>query len=88
MSQNLKKFACLSKRKDSGDSENENPRKGMQGGMRKYGGGRSSMKEEKIETTTLKQHENRIEQQQLTKNIINMRVRKVGHNGSSGKIKR
>ena len=28
----------------------ENPGKGLQGGMRRYGGGRKSMKEEKIET--------------------------------------
>ena len=48
LSQNLKKIAGLSRREDSG--EGENPGKGLQGGMRRYGGGRKSMKEEKIET--------------------------------------
>ena len=49
LSQNLKKCAGLSRREDSG--EGENPGKGLQGGMRRYGGGRKSVKlqEEKIE---------------------------------------
>ena len=41
-----KKFANLSRRRDSG--EGKNPREGLQGGMRRYGGGRKSMKEDKI----------------------------------------
>ena len=46
-SQNLKRSAGLSRREDRDGENHESPRKGLQGW---YGGGRKSMKEEKIKT--------------------------------------